>query len=732
MILESLKRKLTCLKWPRSASYRFSFLVSILYSFSVQASDITISSESDPLLISNQMSMFLDSTKSLNIHEVAYKSDLFIPNYSDVINAQVTASTVWLKFHVENKTNLNELLLEIRTSNIDEVTIYKQKDEHFRSEGPYGQAFSYNTRFYNHPNFLFSLELKSGEEATYYLSVKNQDQITLPIQVGTRKAIIEGIFNYDVSNGIYLGIFIVMFIYNLFLYFTTRNKSYLYYSTFVFTIGLGLFTISGYSFKYIWFEFPWIEKRALVLVSALIPITALIFANSFLNLKENLPRARKILIAFIICYSLVIILVIFGFIAEGQKGIFGLSTSIFVIFGIALILAKRGVRAAKFYLAAWSVYLAGIVVFLLKDFGVLPYNVITTRLMHFGSVLEVVLLSFALGDYINTLRKEKDESQKKVLQQLQRNEQIVREQNTILEKKVQERTVKLETTNMDLSLAMDELKDAQIQLVNAEKMASLGQLTAGIAHEINNPINFVSSNISPLKEDIDDLKEIIQMYEKSTTDSGISHKKALEIKEFKEDLDVEFTMEEIDSLLNGIKDGAVRTAEIVKGLKNFSRLDESSFKSANINDGLISTILILKSKFEGINLLQEYGEISEINCLPGKLNQLFMNILDNAIYACKKKEYTSDSTPVIKITTTQTEKNTAISIEDNGIGMEDETKNKIFEPFFTTKDVGEGTGLGMSIAHGIITNHSGDITIKSELGIGTEIIINLPWVSNNS
>ena len=329
MILESLKKRYTCLKWLKSVASLLSFLLSILCSFPVQASDITISSESDPLLISNQMSMFLDSTKSLNIHEVADKSDLFIPNYSDVINAQVTASTVWLKFHVENKTNLNELLLEIRTSNIDEVSIFKQKDGHFRSEGPYGQAFSYNTRFYNHPNFLFSLDLRSGEEATYYLCVKNQDQITLPIQVGTRKAIIEGIFNYDVSNGIYLGIFIVMFMYNLFLYFTTRNKSYLYYSAFVFTIGLGLFTISGYSFKYIWFDFPWVETRALVLVSALIPITALVFAISFLNLKENLPLARKILIGFIIGYTVVIIMVLLGFIAEGQKGIFGLSISIF-------------------------------------------------------------------------------------------------------------------------------------------------------------------------------------------------------------------------------------------------------------------------------------------------------------------------------------------------------------------------------------------------------------------
>jgi len=729
MILESSKKRLMHLTWPKSPAFLASFL---LVTFYAQATEINISSENEPLLISNQMSVFLDTSESMNIQEIANKSELFTPNYTDVINVQVTSSTVWLKFQLKNITNLNELLLEIRTSNVDEVTLYKQTDGHFTSEGPYGQNFSYNTRFYNHPNILFPLDLRSGEKATYYLCVKNQDQITLPIQVGAQKAVIEGIFDYDVSNGIYLGIFIIMFFYNLFLYFAIRNKYYLYYSLFVFTMGLGLFSISGYSFKYIWPDSPWIETRAVVMFSALIPITALIFANSFLNLKESLPIARKILLTFVLGYGAVFILAIFGFVATGQKGIILFSPSIFVLLVIAITLARKGIRNAKFFLVSWTVYLIGIIVFLLKDFGVLPYNTITARLMHFGSVLEVLLLSFALGDYINTLRKEKQESQKKILKELQRNEEIIKGQNTMLENKVQERTLKLETTNLDLSQAMDELKETQTQLVDAEKMASLGQLTAGIAHEINNPINFVSSNISPLKKDIADLKEIINSYETATTEEGISAAQTKLIRELKKEINLDFTLVEIDSLLNGIKDGADRTAEIVKGLKNFSRLDESLIKSADINGGVKSTLLILKSKFSEIKLVEKYGDLVPINCLPGKLNQLFMNIIDNAIYACTKKKYPSESTAEITIITTQSKTYTTIYLKDNGVGMDDHTKNKIFEPFFTTKDVGEGTGLGMSIVHGIITNHSGDINIKTKLGIGTEITINLPRVPHNS
>ncbi len=275
---------------------------------------------------------------------------------------------------------------------------------------------------------------------------------------------------------------------------------------------------------------------------------------------------------------------------------------------------------------------------------------------------------------------------------------------------------------------MGELKEAQTQLVDAEKMASLGQLTAGVAHEINNPINFVSSNISPLKQDIEDLKEILEKYESAESEGEIKASDLKEIKELKEEIDLEFTLEEIDTLLGGIKDGADRTAEIVKGLKNFSRLDESDFKPADVNEGIKNTLLILKNKSGNIQLEENYGDLDELMCLPGKLNQLFMNVFDNAIYACNKHPYAEGEKPLVSVSSEQTETEVIVKITDNGTGMDEDTQSKLFEPFFTTKDVGEGTGLGMSIAHGIITNHKGEIKIKSVLGKGTEITIHLPRV----
>ncbi|HET7819478.1 MAG TPA: ATP-binding protein, partial [Bacteroidia bacterium] len=334
-----------------------------------------------------------------------------------------------------------------------------------------------------------------------------------------------------------------------------------------------------------------------------------------------------------------------------------------------------------------------------------------------GTTLEVLLFSFALADRINILKKEKEDSQRAALEALKENEKIVREQNIVLETKVKERTVELETSNKNL-------KDAQSQLVNAEKMASLGQLTAGIAHEINNPINFVVSNVKPLKRDVEDILLLLTKYGEIQDDKNLSEK-LKNIKELKEQLDADYLIEEINQLLKGIDEGASRTSEIVRGLKNFSRLDEDDLKLADIHEGIDSTLAVLNNNIvkAGVTIVKEYNKFPPIECYPGKLNQVFMNILNNAIQVLVSSKADHGE---IRIKTALIEKTVRISIKDNGPGMTEEVKHKIFEPFFTTKNVGEGTGLGLSIAYGIIEKHKGEIHVESAPGNGAEFIITLP------
>ncbi|MFD3001849.1 tetratricopeptide repeat protein [Pontibacter toksunensis] len=265
------------------------------------------------------------------------------------------------------------------------------------------------------------------------------------------------------------------------------------------------------------------------------------------------------------------------------------------------------------------------------------------------------------------------------------------------------------------------LVSTQEQLIHSEKMASLGQLTAGVAHEINNPINFVSAGIDSLRANFADIMEVLSGYLalKPEEDNKMQLQKLARIKK---EMEVEELMEESEQLLVSIKNGATRTKEIVKSLKNFTRLDESSLKKANIHEGIDSTLVILNNQIKGrIKVVKNYGELQEINCYPGQLNQVFMNILNNAAQAIKGEG-------TIAIKTYKEDDYVVIKIKDTGMGMTEEVKKHIFEPFFTTKDVGEGTGLGLSITYGIIEKHHGKIDVESEPGVGTEFTIRIPLV----
>ncbi|MBS0001370.1 MAG: GHKL domain-containing protein [Cyclobacteriaceae bacterium] len=279
---------------------------------------------------------------------------------------------------------------------------------------------------------------------------------------------------------------------------------------------------------------------------------------------------------------------------------------------------------------------------------------------------------------------------------------------------------KVANSFIELENTVDELKKTQKQLIEAEKMASIGQLTAGIAHEINNPINFVSSNINPLRMNLKELKEILETYRMATA-NGIENEKIQFAKELEKKYDLDYLIAEVDLLLNGISEGASRTKEIVHGLRNFSRVDEHELRSASVHDGLDSTLLLLNNLFKNrIEIEKIYDEnLQSIDCYPGQLNQVFMNILNNAVQAI-------EGTGKITIKTKRIKNRAVIWITDTGSGIPREHMTRIFDPFFTTKEVGEGTGLGLSISYGIIQQHKGEIKVISKPGRGTTFKITLP------
>jgi signal transduction histidine kinase len=669
--------------------------------------------------IGNQVEVLEDKTGELSLSEAVHAENYFIPELQ-VPNLGVGKSVFWIRIRIKNTSGDENLLLQLAYPIMDEVVFFHptENDSDFiitRS----GDNFPFHERKYNHQNFIFDIHVPKQETKTFYLKVRSGEQIILPITIGTQQFVFENNLSKDILFGIYFGVILAMFLYNLFIYFIVRDRTYLYYVTYVLFISLTQAGLQGYTFKFLWPSSAWFANHSITLFPAIAGIATVGFIRSFLQSRTITPKLDKGLyvIVFIYCLALVA-----NFILNNQNlsyNLIDLDASLISLYAliIAIVIASKGYRSAKFFLLGWTVFLVGVIGFVLKNLDVLPDNNFTDYTMSAGTILEVLLFSFALADRINVLRKEKEESQWKVLEALKENERIIAEQNIILDAKVKDRTRELESSNRNL-------KDAQVQLVNAEKMASLGQLTAGIAHEINNPINFVIGNVYPLKRDIQDILALLAKYY-DIQDGKDLDEKLNGIKNLKKEIDADYLIQEMDLLLKGIEEGASRTSEIVKGLQNFSRLEEDGLKKADIHKGIDATLLLLNSNLnkEKIKVIKEYGDFGEIECYPGKLNQVFMNILNNAIYALQN---TDQDNREIRINTSKTETAVRISIKDNGHGIPEVVKDRIFEPFFTTKNIGEGSGLGLSIVYGIIEKHKGKIEVVSEEGKGTEFIILLP------
>jgi signal transduction histidine kinase len=295
----------------------------------------------------------------------------------------------------------------------------------------------------------------------------------------------------------------------------------------------------------------------------------------------------------------------------------------------------------------------------------------------------------------------------------EKNDRIIR-----VNEELNQQKDRLQEQKEELQITFENLKTTQSQLIQSEKMASIGQLVAGIAHEINNPVTFISAGVDSLNTNLEEVRQVLDIYHKITPVNA--EEKLKEIENLKEKIEYKETIREINKLIDSVKTGTERTTEIVKGLRTFSRLDEDALKIADIHEGLDSTLILLRNKYKDrIEIKKRYGDVPEIECYPGQLNQGFMNILSNAIDAIVDKG-------TITIVTTKSNGSIRIGIKDSGRGIPEDIQSRIFEPFFTTKEIGKGTGLGLSITHSIIEKHNGNIEVKSKARQGTEFVIVLP------
>lgn len=693
--------------------------------FALQTDTLTIH-ENETILLTRRYFLELEDPTGAYTVKNIISSNSFHPGSSSLPFLRYSKSTTWLKVVIKNKTMRAFIPVTIDPRVIDNFDIYfadPEKSNHIINLT--AGIPSRDTKLIKQNNNFINCLVFPDSTRTIYMRIKSSAPGVIPVEISSANDFFKNVDFDNIVVGGFIGIVMIMALYNLMLFIMVGDLSYLYYVFFVIFLGLSQVLIRDYGISLLVSKKIILNNYLIPVVRVLFGYSIILFTSDFLHLKRTLKSYFKYYYLLYGVYSLSLFAIITGnvLLAYNLITISATLTAITLLF-IGGLLYYKGFTPAKYFMFGWSIFLVTILISIAHNRGYVFHNNFTSNILLYSGTLELILFSIALADKINFYRRQNSEAQSLSLVIAKENERLITQQNILLESEVNARTHQLIQTNQDLSSTIENLKSAQMKLFETEKMASLGQLTAGVAHEINNPINFVGSNVNPLRMDFLELFSLLDKYkeagqrpnEKELLDAALK---------YQHNIDVNLLKQEILTLLDGIEEGAARTTEIVQSLRTFSRTDELILKPVDINKAVLNTLILLRSSIPyNIEIKPVLNKLPLLNCYPGKINQVLMNLVNNGIQAIKAKSQQQNES--ILITTRECDDKVIIEITDTGTGMTPEVKQRIFEPFFTTKDVGEGTGLGLSIVFGIMEDHQGSIDVQSEPGKGTRFTISLP------
>ena len=680
---------------------------------------IAVKKEKESINIGHYVAILQDSTRLLTIKELSSGAfeNKFVLNKQNITNLGSSLLPLWCRFKIKNYED-QKLVLTIDNSQIEWLDLFIMNNDGY-SRKSISAYEPFNRREILLNKCFFLLDIPKDSSQVYYLRIQTQNGLQFPLTLSTLPSLVETEQPKAILYGIYIGIMIIMILYNLFIYLSIRDNSYLFYILYVSFMTLTNVTDKGFAFEYLWPSWPALNHY-ITIIGCLTGIFAIFFAMSFLHISRYSKTLKWIFYGILFSYLISIAVILTGERFIGlliSEALTMLTTIMLLIAGV--VVYRKGYKPALYYLVAWTFLLICVIIFLLADLNILPYNNFTVNGLTIGSAIETLLLSLALANRINVYKKEKEKAQSEVLLSMEHNRKLITEQNVLLEKKVEERTLELKEANKELTVTLQNLKATQTQLVQSEKMASLGELTAGIAHEIQNPLNFVNNFSEVNRELIQEMKnELLSNNQQEAISIG-------------DNIDEN----ELKIIYHG-----KRAAAIVKGMLQHSSASTGQRELTNIN-ALASEYLRLsyqgfrtRDKTFKATLHQDFDiNIGKINIVPQEIGRVLLNLFNNAFYATnEKKKISGDSyTPIILVGSKKIGDKSGsywveITVKDNGTGIPQKVVNKIYQPFFTTKPTGQGTGLGLSLSYDIIKAHGGEIKVETKENAGAEFTVILP------
>ncbi len=653
----------------------------------------------------------------------------FVPTRNDLIHPNDRQRAYWFRVEVSNQT-AEAFFLHFVYSGTERILIYEVADNKVIGQREMGRLVSEPIDYFRYSKLFFPMQVGKGVEQSHTLYVYMEGIYTTCLYFNARSAtnLLEVVHYEDLFYGLYYGFMLIIVVYGLVLFIRLRDHDTFRYAMWVLSMGLQLGLYRGFTT-----EFLWPTNHAFELYgSALAGLTGMLhvlFTISLLRLRRHQPiYYRMAWVVFSVYVLGIILFVVSTYLSDRTGRTIDILPAVALVEGAFCLAAaitayRHGFKPALYYIIGNLAFFMSIFVFIQYAGGKLAHSFWAYNSIHIGSGIEIIMFTLALVYKVNMLKQRKEEAVREQLRLAQANERLVEEQNTMLEAKVRQRTDELNIQKNELQTTLTTLQTTQEQLIQKEKMASLGELMAGIAHEIQNPLNFVNNFAEVSAEMMDELKEEIVADHKT---------------------DALALADELVPNLKKINHHGKRAEAIVRDMLQHSRSIAEVHQSTDLNTLADECLQLayqgLRAKDKTINaqLHTDFDPaIRRVDLMPQEFSRVLLNLYNNALYAIHDKEKKLAAQlpnnpdpayqPQIWVSTHLENGQVVLRVKDNGTGIPAELVNKIYQPFFTTKPPGQGTGLGLSLSYDIITKrHGGQLDVKTEPGVFTEFVITLP------